>query len=146
MTQDIKEKIQLERIEDMLIQDILETSDEEILAEFSAEYDNSEKEINHMKELIKESVFKNNKSKFEAAKKARLQRKELPEQVLKVIPFNRKQEILKSLSSNDDIKGKITMAARNEKELSESDLDVYWKCLIKQGVLDEEGNVLCEDD
>ncbi len=38
------------------------------------------------------------------------------------------------------------MAARNEKELSERDLDIYWKHLVKQGVIDEEGNVKCEDD
>ena len=146
MTHDTKEKVQIERIEDMLIQDILEASDDEILAEFAEECDNPEQEIQRMEELTKQAVFNHNKTKFEAAKRARLEQKAQPQKELQVVSLEQKKEIIKSLNANDNLEKKITMAARNEDELSENDLDVYLKHLIKLGIIDDKGNILCEDD
>ncbi len=146
MTQDMKNKTQLERIEDMIIEDILETSDDQILTEFAEEVCDVEKEMEHMRDLVKDSVFKHNKVKFEAAKQARLSQKPQLQKEMKVVSLDRKKKIIKSLNANDNLTQKITMAARNENELSEGDLDVYLKHLIELGVIDEEGNILCDDD
>lgn len=135
-------KKELDHIDDMLIDDILETSDEEIRQEVQEETGDADAEAARLRALVGDAVHSHKKAKFEAAKKARLERKQFSQREMKVIPFDRKRQILSSLSSNDDVNGKITMAARNETELSENDVNVYWKYLIKQGVIDDEGNVL----
>lgn len=140
-----KEK-QLDHINDMCIEDVLETSDEEIRQEVEEETGNAEAEATRLRSLVGDAVHNHKKAKFEAAKKARLEQQQNPERNLKVVSLDRKKEIIKSLNSNDNFAQKITMAARNENELSESDLDVYLKHLIELGVIDEEGNILCDDD
>ncbi len=133
---------ELDHIDDMLIDDILETSDAEIRQEIQEETGDAEAEATRLRALVGDAIHNHKKAKFEAAKKERLERKQLSQREGKIIPFDRKKQILGSLSSNNDVKGKITMAARNETELSENDVNVYWKYLIKQGIIDDEGNVL----
>ena len=137
---------QLRHIEDLLIESILEATDEEIFAEFSEEFDNVEEELKHVRDLIKNTVFDCNKAKFEAAKKARLQAKNKPELKINSFSLERKKAILRAVSSNDNTGARITLAARLETNPSESDLDRDLECLMELGIIDEQGNLICEDD
>ena len=57
-------------------------------------------------------------------------------------PLNKKKQIIKKLSPNDNLAKKITMAARKEEEFTENDLDIFLQKAFKLGMIDEEGNIL----
>ena len=57
------------------------------------------------------------------------------------LPLSRKKEILRQLvAKSPALPQQITVAARNEDEMSESDLDIILENLKDLGVIDEQGN------
>lgn len=136
--------LQLERVADLIFQDLLETSDEEILAEAVEDGMDVEKEVERISSIISEAAFNNGQAKLAAAKKGFLERKSAKRSTFGSFTLQKKRQIIGSLKSNDNLKRQITLAARNENDLSDSDLNAYLQSLYDLNVIDEEGNVLCD--
>ena len=57
------------------------------------------------------------------------------------LPTERKRELVERfVSSDNQLREKLTMAARNQENL-EDDIDSFLEDLIELGVIDDEGNV-----
>jgi hypothetical protein len=135
---------QIERIADMIFRDLLETSDEEILVEAAEDGMDIKKEVERISSIISEASFISGKAKLAAAKKALLERKTAKLRPFHSLSIQKKKEIMHNLESNDNLRKEVTLAARNENELSEVDLEAYLQSLYDLKVIDEEGNALCD--
>jgi ATP-dependent protease HslVU (ClpYQ) ATPase subunit len=132
---------QLGRIVDLMVDDVLEASNEEILQEASEENRDVEDEAQKVHALIQEVVFEHNRSKLEEAKKQYQAHKARNKPHLRVAEIDKKREIFRNLSSNDNT-GNLTMAARKEEELSDRDIESVLQDMLELGLIDEDGNIL----
>lgn len=137
--------LQIERVADMLFRDLLETSDEEILAEAIEDGIDVEKEIEKITSIISEVSFVSGQEKLAAAKRELIERrKQATKNPFHSLSSQKKREIINALRSNDNLKDKVTLAARNENNLSETDIESRLQSLYELKVIDEEGNLLCD--
>lgn len=140
-----RETVQMDRIIDLLVEDLFAASDKDILAEATAEHADVKAEVQKLYVIAQEAIFNHGKAKLETAKKALAAKRGVTKNELRISSLERKKQIINSIrNANDNLKQKVTMAARNENELSESDLDIYLQSLYDLGVIDEEGNILCD--
>lgn len=134
---------QADRVSDLLVDEILALSDEEIMAEAQEEYENMEEEAKKIHGLIQKALFSYGKSRLKKAKLEFQEQKTKARGNLRINSLEKKIAIIKRLNSaNDNISRKVTMAARKEEELSERDLDIYLQSAYELGLIDEEGNDL----
>ena len=140
------ERKQLTRIDDLVIEDIIETSDAEIMAEAEEDYANVADVIQHTKELVISAIASVRKVRLTKARREleSHQARELEShQVEKKqgnvfsLPLNVKKQLIESAKNHDD---GLTLAARNEEEMSEGDTDTMLQDLIDLGKIDEDGN------
>ena|GEM_PF-1604392 len=144
----IKEKkstaaIQADRITDFLVDDILNASDEEIMAEAQEDYADVKAEVEHIHALIQNAVSNHGKTQLKEAKRQCLADKEKRVQNVPVISLEEKRALLRRLSESNT---NLTLAAREESEMSARDLDAYIQNACELGLIDKEGNILCDDN
>ncbi len=132
---------QIDRIVDLMVDDVLETSNEEILQEVSEENRDVKAEAQRVHALIQEAVFEHNKSKLEEAKKQVKTHKSRSRLQLRVAGIDKKRELLRNLNANDNMVH-LTMAARKEEELSDRDIESVLQNMLELGLIDEDGNIL----
>ena len=113
----------LERLDEAFVEDILETSDREILAEFQKHHGNPAHYAGTMRARFENTVLRANKSRLTAARAALNATASSPGQaVAKVIDIAEARRKLRGILSSGTAAGKLTMAARNENELSDADI------------------------
>ena len=109
------------RLADALVDDILSTPDDEILAEFADVNGDSSKNSDAMRVLFEKSVLRVRKARLHAAQ-AGVAADRIPSPPRKVVSMEdargRLRRVLKSCPPNV----KLTLAARNEDELSDADV------------------------
>lgn len=126
-------------IAEILIDDILESSDEEILTDAKKQYGDVDAEIAKTQEKILSAILESKKSKMTAAKEQLSNHKnQLAESNVLSLPFDNKKAIIEKAKESEI---SLTLAARNEEEMSESDADGVLQDLIDLGVIDEDGNL-----
>jgi hypothetical protein len=130
---------ELKRVEEAFVEDVLARTDSEILAE-AAEDGDASAVLAHVRDLVRQALEKSGKAKMAAARAAANRPTRKPPAII-ALPLSRKKEILRQLvAKSPDLPQQITVAARNEDEMSESDLDIILENLKDLGVIDEQGN------
>lgn len=131
----------LGRLADVLIEDVLAASDEEILAEFVETHGDPAKNAAEMRALFEKSALKANKSRLHAAK-AGLVASRAPKPAANVVSIANVRERLRLALASCPPGIKLTLAARNENELSDADVLGMLQDLEELGVItpDDEGD------
>jgi hypothetical protein len=112
----------LERLDEAFVEDILETSDPEILAEFQNHHGNPAQYAVTMRARFERTALSANKGRLEAARAASAAAASSPRQAAEVIDIAEARRKLRGILSSGTAAGKLTIAARNENELSDADI------------------------
>ncbi len=133
------ESKQLTRIDGLVIEDIIETSDAEIMSEAKEDYSSVADVIQHIKGLVTTAVASSRKSRLVTAQKE-LESHNVQNKQGNVLSFslNAKKQLIESAKNHAD---GLTLAARNEEEMSESDTDTMLQDLMDLGIIDEDGKL-----
>jgi hypothetical protein len=109
-----------ERLDEVFVQDILETSDEDILAEFVERGEDVAKNAREMRALFQKAILIANKKRMQAARAALAANGERRD-VLGFVDIAEARRRLRRIldRSNDE---RLTLAARKESELSDADV------------------------
>jgi hypothetical protein len=118
---DKKAREALGRLVDVLVEDVLDASDEEILAEFAETHGDTAKNSAEMRALFEKSVLKANKDRLRAAK-AGLAVSRAAAPAPKIVNIENARERLRRVLAACPPDMKLTLAARNENELSDADV------------------------
>jgi len=111
----------LNRLADVLIEDVLAASDQEILAEFLEAQGDPAKNTAAMRALFETSVQKANKDRLRAAQ-AGLAASRRRAVTSKIVNMKNVRERLRRVLASCPPETKLTLAARNEEELSDADV------------------------
>ena len=131
---------QLDRLAEVFVEEILSTSDEEILVEAAEDYGDAKAAAGHVHDLINLAIVESGKSRLAAAKVAVRRSQTRPVSKVLDLPAAEKRAIIERFAANDNrLSEKFTLAARKGEELSERDLDGMLEALHTLGVIDEEG-------
>ncbi len=139
---DKKGRETLTRLADTLVDDMLAASDQEIVAEFVEMQGDPVKNAETMRALFEKSVLKTNKSRLLAAQ-AGLSADQSVRSTSKVISIANVRDRLKRTLQACPPNVKLTLAARNESELSDADVLGMLQDLEELGIVapdDESGN------
>jgi hypothetical protein len=136
-----KEREALSRLVDVLVDDVLDASDEETLTEFTETHGDPAKNAADMRALFEKSILKAKKQRLRAAQTGlAASRMEVP--ASKVIAMANVRERLRRVLASCPPDVKLTIAARNENELSDADLLGMLQDLEELGIVtpdDESG-------
>ena len=129
----------LRRLADALVQEVLDSSDEEMLAEFQEEGGEAEHNAAEMRALLERSLLITNKRRLVAAKSGAAASRG-DERVSFAAPVNIRdaRALLHSVIERNKGEEVLTMAARNESELSDADVRSMLEDLAELGLLDPE--------
>ena len=117
---DKKERRALDRLADAFVDDILEASDEEILAEFTESHGDPAKNAAEMRALFEKAVLVINKRRLKAAQAA-VTANARPAHSGPAIDINEARQRLRRILAGA-VDPRLTLAARKESELSDSDV------------------------
>jgi hypothetical protein len=109
------------RLADALVEDILNTPDDEVLAEFADLNGDSRKNSDAVKTLFERSVLKVRKARLHAAQ-ARAASDRISSPTHKVTHIENARDRLRRVLASCPPHVRLTLAARNEDELSDSDV------------------------
>jgi hypothetical protein len=120
---DKKEHAALDRLADAFVDDILQASDEEILAEFVESHGDPAKNATDLRALFEKTVLATNKRRLKAAQ-ARIAASRTLAKVTPVPAINiaEARQRLRRILASGTADVKLTLAARKEDELSDSDV------------------------
>jgi len=126
-------------VADAFAEDILDLSDDEVMREAQEKYRDVELEISNTRNVINSAVMKSRKSKLAAAREHldSNRNQNHPTNILSLSIGDKRKLITQAKQSVDS----LTLAARNEEEMTESDADGLLQDLIDLGVIDEDGNI-----
>lgn len=130
----------LARLADALVEDVLAVPDQELLAEFSDAHGDAAKNAEDMRALFEKSVLKSNKDRFRAAQ-AGLAASRAHAGPARVVNMQNVRERLRRALASCPSDVKLTLAARNEDELSDADVLGMLQDLEELGIVapDEDG-------
>ena len=135
MTSNVKKgRSALNRLADVLVDDIMNTSDEDILAEITEDYGDSEKLANDMRALFETTIEEFGKSKLAAAKQAVKEARSESAAVVNIDQSDARRRYNKMITDDK----KLTMAARKGSEQSERDIMNTIEDLAELGAFDDE--------
>ena len=139
---DKKGREPLTRLADALVEDMLATSDQEIVAEFIETQGDPSKNAEAMRALFEKSVLKANKNRLRAAQAELATDQAAPARPGIVSMANVRDRLRRALATcPPDVK--LTLAARNENELSDADVLGMLQDLEELGIVapdDESGS------
>lgn len=135
MTDTKKERLALDRLADALVEDILSTSDEDILTEFKESHGDPDRHAAEMRALFEKLLIAANKTRLGAAKAgAAASRQSPPSTRPASIDLAQARARLRALTLSA-ASPKLTLAARKESELSDADISGMLDDLRELGVL-----------
>lgn len=123
----------LDRLAAALVDDVLVTSDAEILAEFIADGGDPKRHAAEMRALFERSVMASNKSKLQAAR-AGVARAKSSERSSTPVDMTKARELLHGVLKTLPEAQRLTLAARKESELSDADVAGLLEDLRELGV------------
>lgn len=130
---DKKRRETLGRLVDVLVEDLLDASDEEIISEFAETHGDPAKNSVDMRALFEKSVLKANKDHLRAAKVAVAASRAAP--TSKFVSMANARERLGQVLASCPPDTKLTLAARNENELSDADVLGMLQDLEELGII-----------
>jgi hypothetical protein len=120
---DKKEHAALDRLADAFVDDILQSSDEEILAEFTESHGDPAKNAADMRALFERTVLTTNKRRLKAAQAGVAASRTLARVTpVPAINIADARQRLRRILASGTADAKLTLAARKEDELSDSDV------------------------
>jgi hypothetical protein len=126
-----KERDALDRLADGLVDDILNASDEDILAELTEEHGNPARLAAEMRALFERTALEGGKAKLAAARQAAAEARHKGITVLSIDPAEARRRY-------ERMTPKLTLAARKGEGQSERDVDSSIEDLAELGAFDEE--------
>jgi hypothetical protein len=134
---------QLDRLDDILVEDILALSDEEVIAEARDRFGDPKIEVERLHGVIEGAILCASKAKLAEAQAAVGAHKR-ENRVGKVIMLSAAQKrvvIERFVAQDPELQQKLTLAARKGKGIQTgNDIDGMIEDLIELGVIDEQGN------
>ena len=139
-----KGRTELDLLADDMVEDILAASDEEILAEFRETDGDPDKHAAEMRVLFEKRLIAANKSRLTAAKVALAaepaRRRNSSPIDTAIVDMAGARARLRTALTQPSLTIRLTMAARNESEMSDSDVLSMIEDLEDLGILSKEGN------
>jgi hypothetical protein len=139
---DNKSREALARLADVLIEDVLAASDQEIIADFIETQGDPSKNAEAMRTLFEESILKTNKSRLQAAQ-AGLAADKTTLMNSKIVSMANVRDRLRRALATCPPDVRLTLAARNENDLSDADVLGMLQDLEELGIVapgDESGS------
>jgi hypothetical protein len=139
---DKKGRKAIARLADALVEDVLAASDQEIVAEFVEMQGDPAKNAEAMRALFEKSVLKANKNRLHAARAGLAADQAAPVNTKIVNMANVRAQLQRALATCPP-NVKLTLAARNENELSDADVLGMLQDLEELGIVapdDESGS------
>lgn len=112
----------LDLLSDALVDDILNTSDEEILAEFQETDGNPDAHAARMRALFEQTILTANKQRLAAAKQGLAASRRANRDYVTPGDSTQARKQLRSISQGPNTSSDLTLAARNESTLTDSDV------------------------
>lgn len=143
MTNKIKNTEQFKRLTNALVKDIIELSDEEILAEANEKFDDPTVEITRLRGLINNALLKASKAKLVEAKMqvANHNQKNTANNVIPLTTLQKKLIIERFTNQDCDLQQKLTLAARKGEGIqTENDIEGMFEDMIELGIIDNQGH------
>jgi hypothetical protein len=109
---------ELDRLADALVDDILNASPEEILAEFQEDHGGVERHVSEMRALMEKGITRANKRRLAAARAGAASSRASSKKQAERIDANEARRQLRTVTSEQN----LTLAARKESEQSDEDL------------------------
>lgn len=128
----------LDRLADALVEDILNTSDEDILAEFQESQGDPERNAVDMRSRFEKCLIAANKQRLAAAKAGVAANRLTTGGRASIIDMAKARARLRAVLDAPSLPPTLTLAARNESELSDSDILGMLDDLRELGVLPPE--------
>lgn len=125
----------LDRLAESLVDDILNMTDEEMLAEITADGENPERIAQDARNVFERAVMTCRKAKLTAAKKAVLSDRQQSSKIFQLDPGVARQKLDKILKQHPETRNKLTLAARNEGDLSDRDISSMLQDFEELGVI-----------
>lgn len=126
-------------VADMLAEDILKLSDAELLKEAKEDFNDVAAEVSKARNSINSAILKSRKAKLFTAKN-HLENKRIRTNQSNVLKFTLNEKMALINQAKESVRS-LTLAARNEDEMSESDINGVLQDLVDLGVIDENGNI-----
>lgn len=134
---------QLDRLADTLVQDILELSDEEVIAEAKERFGAPEQEIDRLRGVIDGALLRASKTKLAEAKTSLVTyKKNIRSNNVVMLSMAQKRTLIERFTAQDaELQQKLTLAARKGEDIqTENDIEGMFEDLIELGIIGEEGN------
>lgn len=128
----------LDRVVDLMVEDVLNASDEEILSEMRQGRVDPDGDAVRLRALFERTVLDANKRHLRAAQIGVKASKSTPSQKGRIIDIREARRRLHSVLEQRDATLPLTIAARNESELSDGDVISLIQDLEELGLLSEE--------
>lgn len=133
-----RERRALERLADAFVDDVLQVSDEEVLAEYAETHGNPAKNATDLRALFEKTLLASNKRRIEAAQAVVATATERTS-ALTIDITEARQRLHRILA--DAVHEQLTLAARKESELSDSDVLRMLEDLRELGIGVDDGKV-----
>jgi len=131
-----KERAALDRLADLLVDDILTMSDEDILAEYRETHGDPVHNAALMQAIFEKSVLVSNKKRLAAAKAGAVENRRPPiVSVATLVDINAARARLRGVIDTPGLPQKVTLATRKENELSDADVLGMLDDLRELGIL-----------
>lgn len=129
------ERAALDRLADALVEDILNASDEDILAEFAEDGGDAKEHATAMRRSFETGLLAANKARMAAAKAGvAVARRAQPQGMTAPIDLAAARVWLRGLGERPDVPEGLTLAARKEDELSDADIHGMLEDLAELGI------------
>ena len=128
----------LDLLTDALVEDLLNTTDEDLLAEVSDDGDDPEKIAEHLLALYDRTYSSDAKQKLIAAQKAVREEGQRHVARSSVSTLDARRQLKAAIEQNPNLEENLTLAARNGDELSDRDIEGILEDLRDLGVLDDD--------
>jgi len=138
MTKAPKEREALDRLADALVDDILNTPDEDILAEAAEDAGDPAKIAEEMRTLFERAALEDGKAKLAAARKAAAAARRQGGAVVNLDPNEARRRYKSTVAKDSALASKLTMAARKGEGQSGRDIDSAIEDLAELGALDDD--------
>jgi hypothetical protein len=131
-----KERAALDRLADVLVDDILNASDEDVLTEFKETHGDPDYNAAEMRALFERSVLASNKKRLAAARIGAAAKRHPPTGFAATpIDMQAARARLRAIMDTPGLPQKVTLAARKENELSDADILGMLEDLRELGIL-----------
>lgn len=139
MTRDRKtDRAALDRLADALVEDIINTSDEDILAETAETYGDPDEIAAQLRAMFEKTLHEEGKAKLAAARKAASAAQMGRPAVIPIENAEARRRYERIVSGDSALSAKLTMAARKGEGESERDIDGAIEDLAELGAFDEQ--------